>query len=190
MEYTDSNDNTRLLYVPLAGTELVEISENLLNDKGTAFSQIYLSPLIPVSKDKTDILNLKEAIVELGNPRGSINFSILGLSKDNSFSTLATATITNFGADTGIGSDLYGDFFATSTNDNSSGGAGSWAISFTDTPSTFTLSTTKKAIRKRAKVYALQFKIDSSTADTDFTLLGLQARGRLVPRRLPSTWTS
>jgi hypothetical protein len=190
LEYTDSDNKTHLLYIPMSGTKLIEISENIMNDLGSAFHQSYISPLIPVSKRKTDILNLREAIVELGSPRGSISFQILGIGKDNSFTTLATATITSFGADTGIGSDLFGDFFFTSTNDNSSGGAGSWAISFTATPTTYTQATTRKAIKKRAKIYALQFKVSSTTADTDFTILSLQAKGRLIPAKVPSAWVN
>lgn len=190
LEYTDTDNKTHFLFIPTTGTRLIELSENTLNDLGTAFNQTYISPLIPVSKTKTDILNLREAIVELGRPRGVVKFQILGIGKDSTFATLATKTITSFGATTGVGSDMAGDFFATSTNDNSSGGAGAWAVYFTATPSVFTQATVKAAIRKRAKVYAIQFKVYSTTADTDFTILSLQAKGRLLPRRLPSQWVN
>ena len=190
LEYTDSSDNTHLLYLPTSGTKLIELSENYLNDLGAVFNQSYISPLLPVSKNKTDILSLQQAIVELGRPRGVVKFQVLGVGKDDSFTTLATKTITSFGSNTGIGSDLAGDFFATSTNDNASGGAGSWAVYYTDTPSTFTQSTTKKAIKKRSKIYSVQFKVYSTNADTDFTILSLQAKGRLIPSRIPSSWTS
>lgn len=190
LEYTDTSKNSHLLYVPTSGTKLIELSENYLNDLGAAFIQSYISPLLPVSKDKTDIMSLKEAIVELGRPQGVVKFQVLGVGKGDSFTTLATKTITNFGSNTGIGSDLATDFFATSTNDNSSGGAGAWAVYYTDTPSTFTQSTTKKAIKKRAKIYAIQFKVYSTNADTDYTILSLQAKGRLIPSRIPSAWTS
>lgn len=190
LEYTDSSGNSHFLYIPLSGTKLIEISENYLNDLGTAFNQSYISPLIPVSKKKTDLLDLKEAILELARPRGVVKFQVLGIGKDNSFTTLATKTITNFGANTGVGSDLAGDFFATSTNDNSSGGAGSWAVYYTSTPSTFTQSITKAAIKKRAKIYAIQFKVYATNADTDYTILSLQAKGRLIERRLPSAWVN
>jgi len=189
LEYTTTTGNTKFLCVPMSGTRLVEISENILNDFGAAFSQSYLSPLIPVSKVKTDILNLKESIVELGNPRGVINFQILGIGKDNSFATLATATITNFGSNTGIGTDLFGEQAFSETQTSSSGGADSWALYLLDAPSTFTQSTVKKAIKKRSKIYNLQYKVSSSTADTDFTILSLQSKGTLVRRRLPSSWT-
>lgn len=190
LEYTDTSGNSHFLYIPLSGTKLIELSENYLNDLGVAFNQSYISPLLPVSKKMTDIMNLKEAIVELGSPRGSVNFKVLGIGKDSSFTTIATATITNFGSNTGVGSDLATDFFATSTNDNTSGGAGAWAVSFTDTPSTFSQSLTKKAIKKRKKLYAIQFQISSTSADTDFTINKVQAKGRLIGRRLPSAWAN
>jgi len=185
-EYTDTAGNSHLLYIPITGTRLIELSSNYLNDLGTAFNQSYVSPLLPVSKVKSDIMSLKEAVVELGRPQGSINFQILGIGKGNSFATLATKTITNFGSNTGVGSDLAGDFFASSTNDNSVSGA----VVFTDTPSVFTQSTTKKAIKKRTKLYALQYKVSSTTADTKYSILSLQAKGRLVPSRIPSSWTA
>lgn len=190
LEYTDTAGNTHLLYIPTSGTKLIELSPSYLNDQGVAFNQSYLSPLLPVSKDKTDVMSLLEAVVELGRPQGVINFQILGVGKNNNFATLATATITNFGSNTGVGSDLAGDFFATSTNDNSSGGAGSWAVYFTDTPSTFAQSITKKAIRKKAKLYAIQFKVSSTHADTDYTINSLQAKGRLIKSRIPSAWVN
>ena len=190
LEYTDTDNITHFLYVPLSGTRLIELSPNTLNDLGTAFNQSYLSPLIPVSKNKTDILNLKEAVVELGRPRGAVNFQLLGIGKDNNFTTLATTTITNFGSDTGVGSDLANDFYATSTNDNAKQVATVWTIYFTATPTTYAQSATKAAIKKRAKIYALQFKVYSTTADTSYSILSLQAKGRLLPRRLPSAWVS
>ena len=188
LEYTDTDNKTHLLYVPLAGTRLIEISQNIMNDLGTAFSQSYISPLIPVSKGKTDILHLKQAIVELGRPRGAINFQILGIGKNDNFTTLASKTITDFGSDTGVGSDLANDFFATSTNDNSKHVDDAFAVYFTNTPSTFAQTSKKSALRKRAKIYALQFKVYSTTADTDYSILSLQAKGRLLPRKLPSAW--
>lgn len=190
LEYTDSNGNTKLLFIPSSGTRLGEISENILNDYGTAFYQSYISPLIPVSKNKTDIMTLKEAIVELGRPRGSIQFSVLGIGKDDSFATLATKTITDFGSDTGVGTDLAGELYPSETQASASGGADAWAIYLLDSPSTFSQSTTKKAIKLRKKVYAIQFKVYSSTADTDYTILSLQAKGTLIPRRLPSNWVN
>jgi len=188
LEYTDTSGLSHFLYIPISGNKLIEISENYLNDLGTVFNQSYISPLIPVSKKKTDILNLREAIVELGRPKGSMTFQILGIGKDSSFTTLASKTISNFGSNTGIGTDALGANYMSETQVSASGGAGSWAIYLLDAPETFAQTITKKAIKKRAKIYAIQFKVSSTTADTDFTILSLQAKGRLIPRRLPSSW--
>jgi len=188
LEYTDTSGITHFLYIPTTGTKLIELSENTLNDLGTAFTQSYISPLIAVSKKKTDILSLREAIVELGRPRGIVNFQILGIGKSNSFTTLASTTITSFAANTGVGADLAGAVVASSTRSSTRGGAGSWAVYLLDSPSTFTQSTVKAAIKKRAKIYAIQFKVYSSTADTDYTILSLQAKGTLLPAKMPSSW--
>lgn len=188
LEYTDTSNNTHLLIIPTSGTKLVEISENYMNDLGTAFNQSYISPLIPVSERKTDIFNLKEAILELGRPRGSLSFQILGIGKDNAFATIATKTISDFGSNTGIGTDAFGEMYFSETQASASGGADSWAVYLIDSPSTFAQATTKAAIRKRAKLYAIQFKVSSSTADTDYSILSLQAKGTIIPRRLPSSW--
>lgn len=187
-EYTDTTGSSHLMYIPISGTKLIEISSSYASDLGVAFNQAYISPLLPVSKRKTDVLNHRESIVELANPTGSINFQILGIGKDNSFTTIATKTISNFGSNTGIGTDAFGANYFSTTRASASGGAGSWAIYLLDSPSTFTQAIVKGAIKKRAKIYAIQFKVSSTTADTTFTLLSLQAKGKLVRRRLPSAW--
>jgi len=188
LDYTDTSGNTHFLYIPTSGTKLVELSPNYLNDFGTAFNQSYVSPLLPISKNKTDILILKDAIVELGQPKGAIKFSILGIGKDNSFTTIATKTVSDFSSNIGVGSDLPGEFHATATQSNSHYVTDEWVVYFTEVPSSYTQSITKKAIKKRARLYALQFKVHSTTADTSYSILSLQARGSIIPRRIPSNW--
>lgn len=190
LEYTDTAGTTHFLYIPISGTKLIELSENVLNDLGTAFNQSYISPLIPVSKKKTDILNLREAVVELGRPRGVVRFQLLGVGKNNTFTTIATKTITSFASNTGVGADLAGAVVASSTRSSVSGGAGAWAVYLLDSPSSYTQATTKGAIKKRAKIYSLQFKVYSTSADTDYTILSLQAKGTLLPGKIPSSWIS
>ena len=188
LEYTETGGVTKFLYIPLSGNKLIEISENIANDQGTAFSQSYISPLIPVSNVETDIFQLTEIVIQLGRPKGVINFEVAGVGKDNAFTTIGTKTITDFGSNTGIGTDLYSDEAFSSTNSSVRGGSGAWAIYLTDAPETFTQSITKKAIKKRKKIYAIQFHAYSTTADTDFTILKLQAKGRLLRGKIPSQW--
>lgn len=190
LEYTDTAKNTHFLYVPLTGNRLIEISANYTNDCGVPFNQSYISPLISVSKKKTDVLNLDEAIAELGNPKGSVNFQIMGIGRDSNYTTLATKVITSLGGNTGVGTDLAGACYASETNASVKQVDGTWTIYLVKVPTVFTQASTKAAIRKRFKVYSLQFKVFSTTADTDFTILSLQAKGKLLPRRLPSAWVN
>ena len=174
-EYTENTGNniTRFLAVPTSGDRLVEISDNYLGDFGSAFYQSYISPLIPVHKDLTVAAKIREAIFELGKLRGAVTVEILGLSKDGQVTTLATKEITTTTGTTGIGDDLFSDFLFSDTGDE---------------PSVFAESTTKKKVRVNKKMYALQFKVYSTNADTYFELLSLQAKGTFLPGRAPSAW--
>jgi hypothetical protein len=188
LDYTDTSGNTHFLYISTSGTKLVELSQNYLNDSGAVFNQSYLSPLIPVSEDKTDVFSLQEAVVELGRPQGSVNFQILGIGKDGSFSTIASTTITSFGSNTGIGTDLFGEIYPSETQASVKKDGGVWTIYLLDAPTTFTQANTKRGIRKKARLYAIQFKVSSTTADTSFSILSIQARGTVISRRMPSQW--
>lgn len=189
LEYTDTGGNTHFLYVPLSGYKLIELSENIANDQGTAFNQSYVSPLIPISKKMTDVFKLQEALVELGRPKGAVTFTVSGIGKNNSMVSIGTKSITSFGSNTGIGTDLLTTVMLSTTNSSVKQVDGTWVEYLVDSPSTYTQSTTKKGIKKVSKLYAIQFQVSSTTADTDFTILKLQAKGRLLPARLPSQWT-
>jgi len=190
LEYTDTNNKSHFLYIPLSGNKLIELSENTLNDLGTAFNQSYVSPLMPVAKDKTYIMKLQEAIVTLGRPRGAIKFQILGIGKDNSFTSIATRTITSFGSNTGVGTDLAGELYASSTNSSAKRVSGTWTVYLVTSPSSYQQALTRAAIEKSEQIYAIQFKIYSTTADTSFSILNIQAKGILLKKRTPSSWTN
>jgi len=172
-EYTDSNDNTHFLYIPTSGGRLVEINENFTGDFGEPFYQLYLSPLLPVSKDRTDMAKVREAVIELGRPRGTINFEVLGIGQGGAVSVLSSKTITDTISYSGISYDLFSDFLWSDSN---------------GTPETYSLPTVKKVLNVRKKVYNLQFKVSANSSDAVFSLLGLQAKGALLKKRPPSTW--
>jgi len=190
LEYTDTDNKSHFLYIPLSGNKLIELSENTINDLGTAFNQSYISPLLPVAKDKTYLMKLREAVVTLGRPQGSIKFQILGIGKDNNFTSIATKTITSATSTTGVGTDAPGEFYATSTNASVKKVDGTWTIYLVNAPSSFQQALTRAAIKKNKQIYAIQFKIYSTTADTSFSILNVQARGLLLRKRIPSSWTS
>jgi len=172
-EYTDSNGNSHFLYVPTNEGRLVEISENFIGDFGEPFYQLYLSPLLPVSKDRSDVAKIKEAIIELGRPRGNISFEILGIGPSGTISVLSSRTIADTISYSGLSYDLFSDFLLTDTN---------------GTPETYSLPSVKKVLNIRKKVYNLQFKVWSNSGNTAFALLGLQAKGILFKKRAPAAW--
>jgi hypothetical protein len=176
LEYTENaagDDRTHFLAVPTTGNKLWEISENFEGDFGQPFYQGYISPLLPVSDNKTDVLKTKESIVELGRPKGSITYEVLGIEAKKGFSTLTSRTITSSTSNSGVSTDLASDFLASDSN---------------NIPTSFAQASVKKAIKLRKRVYALQYKIYSDKSSTKFTLLSLQTQGRLLSKRIPSQW--
>jgi hypothetical protein len=173
LEYTDTSDKTNFLAVPTDEGRLWQISENFKGDFGSPFYQSYISPLLPVSKDKTDIMKLKSVLVELGRPQGVVTFEVVGIGEEGAVTSLGSRTITDTVSQSGWGWDLFSDFLFSDTN---------------GTPSTYTQASVKKGIKIKNRVYAIQFKVYSSSADTDFTILSLQAKGRAFGQSLPSEW--
>lgn len=173
LEYTDSTGITRLLAVPTTGNKLVEITDNANTDLGNAFYQSYISPLIPVDKDKTTKAKVKEAIFELGSLRGTVTCEIVGLQENKQVASLGSVQKSATTGTTGWGSDLF-----STTLFGDTGGV----------PTVFSESTTPIKVRINKKLYAIQFKVYSTTAGTSFEILSLQAKGILQPSRSPSSW--
>lgn len=174
-EYTDNSTAkiTHFLAIPTSGNQLVEISENFLGDFGESFLQTYLSPLIRVNEDYTTVAKINEAIFELGNLRGVVSVQVIGITKSGQISTLSTKTVSANTGTSGWGDDAWSGMLFSDTE---------------DVPSTFAESSTKKKLRVGKKLYAVQFKVTANNIDTSFELLGLQAKGYLLPSRAPSQW--
>ncbi len=175
-EYTENSTGdgrTHFLAVPVTGNRLYEISENFEGDFGQPFYQGYISPLIPVSEDKTNVLKLKESLVELGRPKGTLTYELLGLEAKKGFSSISSRTITSAVSNSGMSSDLYSDCLMSDT---------------TDAPSSYSQASVKKSIKVRKRVYAIQHKVYSQSANTKFQILYFQTKGRLLNKRTPSAW--
>lgn len=171
LEITESNGTTKLLGIPNDGTQLIEISPNIKGDLGQPFYQSWISGLIPISEDSTVFANVQEALVELGRPVGTIYFEVLGLSDKKGFSSIATKQITD-----GLQTIEFwnGDLGEILLDDMG------------DAPVTFSQASVPKAKRIGKKLRAIQFHIYSSSADTDFTILKVQAKGVIEKLRTPS----
>jgi hypothetical protein len=172
-EYTDTNKKTRFLYVPVGGTRLAELSENIAGDFGGAIYNNTLYGRLNMQKFWTQFARVDKVYISLGEPRGSVNFEVRGTSKNKAFTTLAQKTIAPGTSNTGIGWDLMGSVLMGDT---------------LGTPTTFSDSALKKYVKIRKKVNDLQFRVTSNTAETSYTILGIIVEGKPIRTRPPSSW--
>lgn len=173
IEATESDGSRKLLGVPNTGAYLVEISENIRGDFGQPFYQSWTSGLIPVAEDSTLFALVKEAMIELGRPIGTIYFEILGIERRRGFVSLATRQITDSVSNIDFTNGLWGEYLFGDDD---------------DAPVTYSQSSTKKAKRIGKRLNAIQFHVYSNAADTDFTILKIQATGFIEKLKTPSNW--
>lgn len=172
-QYTDTSGNSHLLYIPSAGTKLIEISEDIAGDLGDSFSTSYMSGRIPLEKLWKDFIKVDKVFIRLGSPRGTINLEVLGSGKNTPFSGVATKTITPTYSTTGMGFDLFANVLMGDT---------------LGTPSFFSDSSDKRYIKIRKKLADIQFRITTDSMDADYTLLGLIVEGNRLAVKPPSSW--
>lgn len=173
MEYTDSNYETHFLYVPVSGTRMIEISSNIQGDLGSAFSTTYTSGRWALRKFWKDFMKLKKVYVKLGNPRGAINFEVLGSTKNTGFSSVGSATISPQYSLTGMGYDLMGNVQMGDT---------------LGTPTTFSDSSDPRYINVNKKLRDIQLRLTTSSLDADYTLQSFIFKGNELKVNSPSAW--
>lgn len=172
-EYTDSSGRSKLLYVPVNGNRLIEISENIQGDLGSAFSTDYTSPRISVEKLWNKFSRIKRVFIKLGSPRGKINFEVSGTERSKPFKAIATKTITPQYALTGLGFDPLGSVQLGDT-------AGS--------PKLFSDKADIRYVDVRKKVRDFQLRVTSDTIDSEYSILGFIIEGYKTRTRPPRTW--
>lgn len=173
LEYTDTGGTTHFLYIHSTETKLIEISENIQGDLGSAFSTTYASGRIPLAKLWKDFVKVNKVYFKLGNPRGSINISVSGTEKNDPFSSLGAATITTSTSNSGLGWDLMGNTLMGDT-------AG--------TPETFTDSASPYYLNVRKKLRDIKFGITTNSNNVDYILQGIIVEGNLIKVNPPSSW--
>lgn len=173
LEVTESDGVTHLLGVPNSGTKLVEISPNIRGDLGQPFYQSWISGLIPVSEDPSAFANVQESGIELGRPTGTIYFEVLGVERKRGFSALASRQITDSVSNIDFTNGLFDEYMFEEDD---------------DTPRTYSQASVKKTKRVGRVLNAIQFHVYSETADTEFTILSLWAKGFIERLRTPSNW--
>ena len=174
-EYADTNGDSHLLAVPVDGEQLIEFASTISGDLGEAFDTRYISGLLPVAADRNAFAKIRYAYIELNNPVGEINFSVLGTEKRRGFNQLRSITIGDTVSNAGFGTYEFSDF------------------QFSDaslTPTVYSQSSVKKRIRINRLLNNIQFKVTTSERGAEYTMIALQAKGYIVPTRDPSSWRS
>ncbi len=172
-EYTDTDGDTHFLYVPLTGNKLIEISENIQGDLGVAFSTDYTSGRYPLDKLWKEFARVDKVFIKLGSPRGTVNFEVSGSGKKGGFRGVVSAAISPDYSLVGLGYDPLG------------------SVELGDTAGTATMFSDTADIRYvnvRKKLRDVQFRVTSSTIDTDYTLLGIILEGRPLRVNPPRDW--
>ena len=175
LEYTESTGTSYLLGIRPNDNRLIKFNSNLVTDLGQKFRTSYTSGLIQVSDNAKIFAMVKEVLIELGRPKGEILFEVIGIKKKGGFNTITTKTITNEASISNVNftDELFGDI-RLSDNPNA--------------PTTFSQANVKKIIRVRKLLNAIQYKVSSDKLNTDYTILGIQAYGNLIPTSPPSDW--
>jgi len=173
LEYTDSTGVTKFLYVPVSGTRLIQLSEDIQGDLGVAFSTTYTSGRWPLRKLWKDFLKLKKVFIKLGSPRGSINFEVLGSGKSGGFTSIGSATISPQYSMTGMGFDQMGAVLMGSS---------------LGTPSTFGDTADPRYIKINKKLKDIQLRLTTDSIDADYTLQSFVFSGNQLRVNPPSSW--
>ncbi|MEK7550083.1 MAG: hypothetical protein AAB519_03840 [Patescibacteria group bacterium] len=173
LEVSGDLGRNMLVAVPNSGNTLIQISPNIKGDLGQPFYQSWISGLIPVSEDMTVFARLKETEIELGRPVGTIYFETLGVDDKRGFSSLGTRLITDSVSNIDFTAGLWGEYMFGDDD---------------DVPRTFSQASVKKGKKIRRKINSIQFHVYSSSSDTDFTILKLQARGFIEKLKTPASF--
>jgi len=172
-EYTDNDGKTYLLHVPTSGNQLVEISENIVGDFGQAINTSLLTGLIPIDQDKYIFAKVQEALLNLGRPKGTISFEVLGISAKKGFQAAGSRDIT----DTLQASEFWTGSLGEIT-----------LMDEEDAPTTYSQASVRKTLRIKKELNAIQFRVSSVSLETEYTVLSIQAKGTIKNRKAPSTW--
>lgn len=173
LEYTDTSGNSHLLYIPLTGNKLIEISENVQGDLGAAFSTDYTSGRYPIDKLWKEFARVDKVFIKLASPRGVVNFEVSGSQKRDGFRGVTSATITPQYSLSGLGYDPLGSVLLGDTGGD---------------VSLYSDSADIRYVTVRKKLRDVQFRLTTNSIDSDYTILGIILEGRPLKTNPPRIW--
>lgn len=170
-EFTDSSGVTHFLGI--SSNKLIRFSENIPGDEGVAFPWRYTSPQFPVAKAWDQFGLIRKASLKLRNVAGQVNFSLRGTGKTQSFSSLASATISAGISQTGIGWDMMAEFQLGDTNGH---------------PTVFSEDTLIRYLTARALVRDVQVSVSGDSISDRAIILGIKVDGFNSNIQGPLNW--
>lgn len=173
LRYTDTSGNPLLLALKPGDTKLSQISTSIQGDYNTAFTSILMTGLYPTSKNRFEFQWTEEAEMEFSNPTGEISIELIGLERGRGFTSQGTATVTSQLTTTGWDTFLWD---TTLWDDTST------AVD------TYSESTVKRYFRLGRELNGIQWRITTSTLDSQYVLRTLQTWGTATQGNKPRSW--
>ena len=173
LRYTDTNGTQRLLAYKDGDSQLSEISSAIQGDYGVPFGTLLLTGLYPTTKNRFGFQWTEEGEIELSNPQGTINISLIGTERTAGFSTIGNPTINPTLTDTGW------DSFAWDTTpwDDTS-----------EAVELFSESSIKRYFNVNKELNSVQWQITTDTLDAKYILRTLQTHGTDTDGGKPRSW--
>lgn len=175
VRYTDNNQVTHLLAVPLNGNYLLELNENFTNDNNVPFESLLQTGLVHVSQDHIQFAHITYCYYEFGHPQGNINMIISGTPHDLPLQQLEDVTVPTGSTESNVGFSSF---------------------AFSEVPFSYAAIsptiTTDISVKERIRINQLlnnwEAQVTSQDSNDKWTLNQFVIVGQMVPVADPNPW--
>lgn len=173
LRYTDTAGNRKLLCLSPGDSRLSEISSSIQGDYGQPFATNLITGLYSVSKDVFQFQFVEEGQIELSNPDGTIQASLIGIERSRGYSTTNSEAITSSLTSTGHSTFLHSTTLHSDTS---------------DAPDTYSESSVKRYFPVQKELNAVQWQLQTNTLSARYVTRTLQTWGTDTQAGLPRQW--
>lgn len=175
LRYTDTTGDSRLLALKPGDTILSEISSDFKGDYGVPFQTTIETGLYPTVKDRFEFQFTEEAEIELSQPVGRIQVTLMGIERRAGYGSVNSQVIENINTQSNTGLDSYG--WDTRQWDDTS-----------DASTVLSESSVKRYFTVQKELNAVQWNITTSSLDATYVLRTLQTWGTETQSGKPREW--
>lgn len=173
LRYTDTSGNNRLLCVKPGDNRLSEIGYNIRGDYGQAFTTLLSTGLYPTTPNRFEFLFVEEGEIEFSNPQGDLEVELVGIEREQGFSSINSESIAPTLTTTGWDTFLWD---TTAWDDTS------------DVVDLFSESSVKRYFAVQRELNAYQWQIRTTSIDAAYVLRTLQISGTQTEAGKPRQW--